>query len=234
MVEQWPEGNRRRDAVFRRALTQSEAGEHSAGLRTLKSLKRVKRYTRNDQLKIALVRGVMLLKSGKTRKGLKTLVRTLEDASSLEVVWYQAWARTALVEELLETSSHLEFDGPEKTWAATLERRSQVIVAAEAQLSKTVDLADANSIIAQLRMLGDAYVDFGADLQLSPAPTYLSEEEQTEYSRQLAGYVETTWVKASRYYELGIDHAARVGWLGPEPELLEARFAEINARLEGL
>lgn len=234
LIENWPDGNRRYDAVFRMALTLAEAGEHKDGLKALKQLKHTKRFSRDDQLKIALVRGVMFLRSKKTRKGLKTLVKTLDDASSAEVVWYQAWARTAMVDELLNVANHLEFDGPEKTWSKVLSQRSESIVTAEAQFSETVNLAVADAIIVQLRMLGDAYTDFGDDLQQSPIPEYLGEEQRAAYRDQIGEYVETTWVKGSRYYELGLDHAARTGWVGPEVDLIELRYTQVNDRVESL
>lgn len=233
LLSDWPSGSRTVDARFRRAEVLGKMGRHREALAGLRdAVGNGKGLDADDRLKVDLLRGTWELARGKASKGRKLIEASLADAVPTQVPWYQGMARSALADRVaLEARARVlrGKPGPDKK---TLPKRAQALLDIEAQIDRTIDLAEPRWILEELLTLGAAYDQLGGDLLAAPVPKLppLSDEI---YRKEVARRAETVRVKGLRAYELAIEHAAKVNYVGPERDRCLAARDAIQAAIEG-
>ncbi len=232
MATTWPDGARADDVAFRSGLALAELGRFREARRALRPLKPYAELQPADQHKIALAEAQWTLRQGRTRKGLRAMVGALAVVPEGSVTWFQAAARTALVEVLVHNSNETDLSVPERKWEKVLTERAQLLAGAEGQLQLTIGLDEPGFVLRQLLLMGEAYLDLGDDLLAAKAPR-LSAEEAERYAAQVEELAVTQYVKSTRYFDLGLQLAAQVRWEGPVVDALTVGMDLAEARVEG-
>lgn len=226
----FPGHRRAGDAAFRIALVHDEAGHPSEARGALGALKPWKSLPLEAQHKVALCDAAWLIDIGRTRRGIRRLRNTMEDVTE-GLTWYRARAVRSLLDLALDQAARLRFDGPERRFPKVLEARATLISAAEAQVALMIDLEEPEFVLRGLYQLGQAYEAVGDDLLAAPMPE-LSKNQLDIYQHEVARRAANQWIKASRYYDLGLEHAGSVHWEGPLLDQLVSAHAAVAARIE--
>ncbi|MFZ5475660.1 MAG: hypothetical protein ACOZNI_02695 [Myxococcota bacterium] len=216
------------DARFRRALVLEDMGQDAAALLDVLALAKVKGLDEDDEVTLALQRGITEVNTGKVRKGVKRIDAALAKVEAGDTHRYmRAKARYTLARALLAEADGLRLDGPEKRGRRNNEQRARRVKAAEEQIVALVALNEPEWILASLVALGDSYVRWADDLEASPTPRKLSATQALIYREQVGKYVANARTKAFHAYDQGVSLATRLGWESP-------RVATLKERRKGL
>jgi hypothetical protein len=210
----WPDGGRYHDATFRIAMLHAEGGAPQLAITTLRDLGPAKKLPREGQRKVALCSAWWTLQSGKTRKGLKLITRELERTEPHEATWFQASVRTAMVDVLIANANAHDYAVSETKLERVMSDRAALLIAAESQLEATIPLDEPLPILRQILAIGHGYADSGQDFLDAPMPS-LPLEQQARYHAQVQELANISWIKAIRFYELGLNLGLRVAWEAP-------------------
>jgi tetratricopeptide (TPR) repeat protein len=212
-----------------------QLGQPVEALRRLEALEASHEWMLVDQLKIDLLRGVWLLESGERKPGLKALKVALRDAPPDEVAFYQAKARATLARVLCEDAAALPLDGSEKKAKKNIEKRAELIATAEKQVVGAIQLQEPEWALDGLLTLGRAYERIGDDMLAMPVPKSIDTPERRQmYDELLNDRVEVLYVKATKYYEKGLDLAVRLSWRSRRIAMLEDALGAATAKVDRL
>lgn len=233
LLDAYPEGERAVDTRFRRALTLADRGDFDDASKTLRELRPYGKLPDEGQRKIALCEATWTLERGK-KSGLRKIDRELSRLAPEQLTWFQARARSALLHHAVDVSRTLEFDVSDKVMTRQLNTRAAYVFGAEAQLNAIVDTKETWFILDGLGALGDAYVDLADDLLARPVPDDYGDIQTAQFRNRLESQAVVQLIKARKYYDLGREHATRIGWQGPQAEQFTRIVANLDARIESL
>ncbi len=198
-----------RDATRRQARRQARSAR-----RHLKEAARDRTLGLVDEARFELAHAIVDLQAADRPRRLKRatdgMLDTLEDVDHDLATWHQAKARTLLVTTYLDLADQLGTE-PE-----LLERRAVLLEGAREQLMETIHLRHHDFTLSQLLRLGQAYEVLGDDVVSTHGD--LSALSEADRKR-----VETVWVKATRFYDMGERHAAETARSDALPRFADAR-----------
>jgi tetratricopeptide (TPR) repeat protein len=216
------------DARYRRVLVLEELGETDAALAEIRAIDLVKGLSDDDELIVALQRGMSELDAGRRRAGVRRIQAALDESEGTNRHNYvRAKARFFLARALLDEANALHLRGPEKRVVRNLKGRAERIKAAEAQIIALARLQEPEWVLASLIAFGDAHALLADELATSPPPKKLSAAEAEVYRRSVAEKAENVRTKAFHAYDQGVALAARLAWESP-------RVGELTARRNAL
>lgn len=232
VLSRWPDGARNTDAGFRRALVLEDLGRHREAVRQVRALQRHEAWSTEDELSLALARGVGEVGQGWTRRGLRRLDNALAATEgSDEIPWMRAKARAMLVRHLLAEAAATPMTHGRRA-SRNLETRAGHISAAERQVIAIAHLGEAEYALAGLEMLGDAYLALYDDLIALPPPPGLSPDAAAVYRDGISERTAVLRRKAWRYYDEGTKLATRTEWQGDITARLRSRRAALDESKE--
>lgn len=226
LVREWPEAPESVDGWFRRALCLEYLGHHRQALRSLRRIREAG-LSPEDQTILDLQRGISLLRTGRTRRGLALVQPALKATEeTTQVPYLRAKAYVALARLLLEEAARLDLTGSERQVTAELTERASLIQQAEKEIVAATHLEEPEWILEGLLLLGQAYEALQADLRRSPPPRSLSDAQVTYFRAEMDRRAAQLLTKAWHHYDEGVTLAERLAWEGrPLPALLSARDA---------
>lgn len=214
------------DAHFRLALVLDAQGREKEALAEMVWLDRRPGLPEDDETTIALQRGIVEVRSGKTRVGVRRIERALAGIEEGHR-YMRAKARFALVEVILGEAGKLTLDGPERRVVKRLKRRAVAIKDAEAQVVALTAMEEPEWILAGLLTLGDGYLALADAVATSPAPRKLSPEAAAVYRVEVRKKAENARTRAWHVWDQGVALALRLGYESP-------RVAELRARRDSV
>jgi len=233
-LSRWPEGRYHRDCLFRKTETIGKLGRYDEALKLLKvNFGSEKDLSEEDQLKIDLLKGIWLVEQGKEKPGIRAISKSLGQSSPDQVTWYQGQASSVLVRAAVSQLRNLPLKGGQGKMRKQLATQAVLVSGAESLLKRTIDLQEPAWIIDQLHSIGTAYQILGDHLRAAPVGA-LDGIQLAAYEQELRGQVETVYIKALKYYDLGLEHAARVQWSGSAVDDLHNAREALTAKIEAL
>lgn len=222
VIEGWPDSSSAADAWFRMAYCQEEMGDHKASIRTVRSLQRQEKWSATDDRSMELQRGIAETRAGKTRRGIRRILRALESGED-ERTWIRAKARLALVRAQTGAAAEIKLKGDAKA-ARRLKSRSRLISSAEKQAIAMFNLGEPEFALEGLLLLGDAYLSLYDAMLEYPPPRSVPEEQRLIYRSTVEEKAAILRTKAHARYDEGVRVAARTQWVGSVTDrLIEAR-----------
>lgn len=217
------------DAHFRRALVLEDLGMPEAAYEEIRTVDRARGLDEDDDLTIALQRGISEVGLGRERVGIRRIQKALAATEGGDSHRYlRAKARYTLADALLDEADALALTGPEKRVVKRLKGRAERIQASEQQIIAISGLQEPEWVLASLIRLGDSYSALAVDLPASTPPKRLSEAEVTIYRRALADKAENVKTKAFHAYDSGVALATRLAWESPRVATLVQRRATLS------
>ena len=223
----WPDSATAHDARFRRAYCLEELGEHRSATKAVKRLQREGRWSADDERTMALQRGITELRSGKTRRGIKRILRALESGED-ERTWIRAKARLALVRAQLGKAASMRLKG-DKRAAKRLRKRSALLSASEKQAIVMFNLGEPEFALEGLLLLGDGYMDLYDEMLNYPPPRSVDDPET--YREVVMEKASILLTKAHARYDEGVRVAARTQWVGSVTDRLKTKRDALVTRL---
>lgn len=218
----WPDSPSANDAGFRMAYCLEEMGQHKDSVRAVRQLQRNGRWSAADERSMELQRGIAETRAGKTKRGIRRILKALESGDSGRT-WIRAKARLALVRVQTDAAAAMVFKGDAKA-ARQLQKRSQLIASAEKQAIAMFTLGEPEFALEGLLLLGDAYVALYDAMLAYPPPRSVPAEQHEAYRETVAAKSAILRSKAYARYDEGVRVAARTQWVGSVTErLLAAR-----------
>lgn len=218
----WPDTPSAVDAQFRRAYCLEETGDHKASIRVVRTLQRRGQWSPADQASMSLQRGITETRAGRTRRGIRRILKTL-DSTQMDRTWIQAKARLALVRAQTEAAETMVLKGNRKA-ARRLKRRSALIASAEKQAIAMFNLGEPEFALEGLLLLGDAYLALYEDMLEYPPPRSVPKDQREAYREAVGKKAEILRAKAHARYDEGVRVAARTQWVGSVTQrLIDAR-----------
>jgi tetratricopeptide (TPR) repeat protein len=221
------------DLRFRRAECLGRLGRYGEARAELGRLTRVERPAL-DQLKIDALLGIWTLELGHTRRGLRSLERTLAGAEAGVGTYYQAAARHAILAGAIDDAEQIAFVGGDRAKRRDLERRTGLIRIANDQLAAIILTDETSFSLDGFLRLGRAHASLGRAL-LDESPIRGLTDEQLAINRGLLEErVRAIWVRGTLYYDRGIQLAARMGWTGEPVPTLRAEHEALVDQVDGM
>lgn len=230
-LERWPDSPLTPDRRFRKALALDALGTPRPALRTLRDLRK-RDLAPADRRKYDLVEATLLVRKGRTRRGLRRLRRSLAALEPDELSWFRARARAALVEELDRQAGKKPLDVRQRRQVRRIADRAELVDRMETQATAIAELDEPAWVLEAVLHLGSAYEQLGDDLVDHRRPRRLTPDQLAIYEQEIGKRIEVVWVKALRTYELGIDMATRIGWASPRVDALEAARDRVTDKIE--
>jgi tetratricopeptide (TPR) repeat protein len=226
VVASWPEKPEADDARFRQVYCLEELGQHKAALQAVRQLQRAGRWSVRDAHAMNLERGIVELRAGKHRRGIRRILRELSATDVSESMsWIRAKARLALVRVQVREAATLELKGNRRA-AKHLITRSRLISSSEKQAIAMFELGEPEFALEGLLLLGDAYMDLHKAMLEYPPPRSVPASEHASYRAAVHEKAAILKVKAHARYDEGVRVAARTRWQGRVTAELKARRAE--------
>jgi hypothetical protein len=202
------------DAHFRRALVLEDLGLDDAALQEVLALDRVRGLSADDELTLALQRGISELNTGKRARGIKRIQAALDATESGDTHRYlRAKARYHLARALLD------------------EGRATRIKAAEQQIIALTALQEPEWVLASLISLGDSYGNLAAALVASTPPKRLDAAQLPIYAAEIAKKAQNVRTKSFHAYDQGVALATRLAWESKWVVVLKDRRAAFGETL---
>lgn len=218
--------------TFRVAECHSALGQYAEAFAELEKLGDPDTRPYLDAKKLHLLRGTWLLESGEREAGQVELAAALSGIGADELTWYQARARAAVATDLCDQANAVPFPEKDKKLVKALKARTELILAAEAQVVAALDLKEPEWGLQGLLVLGLAYEHVADDLLAVPVPKKLKTDAQRGlYVEGVRAKVDALYVKSSRYLGEGIDAATRLSWESPRVAKLQEAHAAVLAKV---
>lgn len=224
------------DVRFRRAETLARLGRHEAALAQLDELGGAER-TPGDRIKIDILRGLSELESSDRKIeeiGFERIQAALATAAPIDAPWHQAQARARLAELAVNEAETIAFRGSRKRKARLMDDRAALVTLAADQIVPMIALEAPQWLLPTFLAAGRAHEDFGVAMLAESKVRGLNEAQRALYDQRVRERVEQVWVRASQYYDRGLQYAELTGWEGPETEALRAALAQVVARVDAL
>ena len=224
------------DVRFRRAEALGRAGRYEEALAQLDALGDDTRSP-SDEVKVELLRGLWELElpsKESERIGLERIRNTLEGAAKIDAPSHQAMARARMAQLAAAQAKTILFKGNKKKKGLRLEARAGLVKLTSDQIVPMISLESPRSTLATFLVAGQAYEEFGQAMLEESKVRGLNKRQRPIYENERQEHVEQIWVKASRYYDRGIQYAEMVGWRGPEAEALQTALDQVVTRVDAL
>ena len=222
VTQAWADEPVAADAWFRMAYCQEEMGDHRTSLRTVRQLQRKGQWNEADDRSMELQRGIAETRAGKTKRGIRRILRALESGEDGRS-WIRAKARLALVRVQTAAAQGLDLKGDAKA-ARRLKKRSHLIASAEKQAIAMFTLGEPEFALEGLLLLGDAYLALYEAMLEYPPPRSVPKDQHEAYRQTVESKAAILRAKAFARYDEGVRVAARTQWVGSVTERLkEAR-----------
>jgi tetratricopeptide (TPR) repeat protein len=228
--DQYPKTATSADARFRLAYCLEELGRHKESIRMVKRLRASGTWTADDERSMALQQGIVEIRAGKERRGIKRLVTAL-DSPADKRTWIRAKARLALVRVQLKTAADIKISGDKKA-ARRLKARDALMTAAEKQAIAMFHLGEPEFALEGLLLLGDSYMDLYGDMVSYAPPRSVGPELHEQYREIVEQKARILLTKAYNRYDEGVRVAARTHWVGSVTKRLEAKRDDLRDVLE--
>jgi tetratricopeptide (TPR) repeat protein len=227
LVQSWPEVRVSLDGWFRRALCLEYLGRDREARRSLERIETAEGLALRDRLTLDLQRGISLLRTGRTRAGLRLIDEAELAARGTDLVPYlRGKAHVAKARLLLEDADKLHLSGPQRAQQRALERRAALLAAAEQEVAAAAYLGEPEWILEGLLILGHAYLSLHEALMESRPPRSLSEAAEVVYREEVSSRAQVLLIKAWNHYDAGVSKAHEWRYVGrPLPDLIAARDA---------
>ena len=225
------------DLRFRRAEALGRLGRYPEALAQLDELGLQAARTPGDRVKLELLRGLweLELRDKQTEEqGVQRIVDTLEGAAAFDAPAHQAMARARLAELAAGQAALIEFEGGKKRKARRLEERATLVTLASDQLVPMIQLETPQWTLPTFLVAGRAFEAFGQAMLDESRVRGLNRRQRPIYETGRNEKVEAVWVKASRYYDRGLQYAELTGWQGAETEALREALAGVVQRVDDL
>jgi tetratricopeptide (TPR) repeat protein len=219
VASKWPKSATASDARFRRAYCLEELGRHKEAIVAVKALQSDGRWSDADERTMQLQRGITEIRAGKTRKGIRRVLRHLDSGTDSRT-WIRAKARLALVRAQTEAAAEIVLKGDKKA-ARRLKKRAKLIAASEKQAIVMFNLGEPEFALEGLMMLGDAYMRLYNDMLSYPPPRSISAADQASYRTAVQQKALILKTKAHARYDEGVRVAARTQWVGSVTQRLK-------------
>lgn len=217
---------------YRRALVLSDLQQHRRAVWSLRKL-RWHSLSDTDKRAVDLAFGAALLWSGRETKGIKTINQALNHLESpMEHSWLQARARMALSDYLLNQALQIAIV-PTDEMTNLVNTRSDLIIQAERQVQKMIQLQEPQYALAGLEDIGDALLFLYDDLLAMPAPEYFDVYQEQLYVEVMEARASILQEKALEYYEVGDRYAKELNWPGSVANSLQKKREMTHAERYG-
>ena len=227
VAAQWPDSEVAADARFRRAYCLEELDRHREALQAVRQLQKSGEWDESDTRTMALQRGIAELRSGKQRRGIRRIVRTLDQyGDSSDQAWIRSKARLALVRAQVGAAAAIRLVGDGKA-ARRLKQRDVQITAAEQQAIAMFKLGEPEFALEGLLLLGDAYLTLYEDMLAYPPPRSISPDNHDAYRAIVQRKANILRTKAYNRYDEGVRVAARTRWVGSVTQRLMNKRDEL-------
>ncbi|MAY79543.1 MAG: hypothetical protein CL930_02060 [Deltaproteobacteria bacterium] len=218
------------DARFRLAYCLEEVGRHRESIRMVKRLRASGKWTADDERSMALQQGIVEIRSGKERRGIKRIVAALNSPIDNRT-WITAKARLALVRVQLQTAADIKISGDKKA-ARRLKARDALMTEAEKQAIAMFQLGEPEFALEGLLLLGDSYVLLYEDMVSYDPPRSVKSEDHEQYREIVKQKAKILLTKAYNRYDEGVRVAARTQWVGSVTTKLKAERDALRDILE--
>lgn len=233
LIEAWSASAVPDDLRFRRAECLGRLGRYDEAMEELEKLPVIDRPAL-DQLKIDVLTSTWELEVGKERDAYKLLTKTLGEAAPDTGTYYQALARHAILANAVEAANAIKFEGSDRKKGKLLAERTQLIEIGNEQLAEIIRLEEVQMGLDGFLQLARAHRDLGVDLLDESPLTRLTPEQLAKNRDLLRKKVELIWVKASQYYDRGMQYAARNEWDGEPLPTMKSEYEALIAEVDGL
>ena len=226
----FPQSAQAADATFRRAYCLEDLGRHKEALEVVESLRSSGKWSRSDGITLSLEQGIVELRSGKKRQGIKRIVTALAAIEeSNEQTWIRSRARIALARVQLEEAAGLNL---RCRWFTIrrLKARARLMAAAADQAKAAFSLGEPEFALQGLMLLGDAHVQLYEDMLQTPVPWRIKSADHELYRAAVKKRSAILLVKAHARYDEGVRVAARTQWQGVLTDELKVKRAATNPR----
>jgi len=224
VASQWPKSDTASDARFRRAYCLEELGQHKEAIAAVRSLQSDGRWSDADERTMQLQRGITEIRAGKTRKGIRRVLKHLSSGTDNRS-WIRAKSRLALVRAQTQAAAEIDLKGDKKA-ARRLKKRAQLIAASEKQAIVMFNLGEPEFALEGLMLLGDAYLLLYTDMLSYPPPRSISAADQESYREVVKQKAQILKTKAHARYDEGVRVAARTQWVGSVTQRLKDKRTE--------
>ena len=228
VAERWPQSASAKDARFRRAYCLEELGDHKGATQAVKRLQREGQWSLADERTMALQRGITEVRGGKTRRGVRRILRAL-DSGQDDRTWIRAKARLALVRAQLERAAKIKLRG-DKRAAKRLKKRAALLSAAEKQAIVMFNLGEPEFALEGLLLLGDGYMELYETMVTYVPPRSVDDPET--YREVVMSKAAILKTKAHARYDEGVRVAARTQWVGSVTGRLQAKRDRLAPQLD--
>ena len=218
------------DARFRLAYCLEEVGRHRESIRMVKRLRASGKWTADDERSMALQQGIVEIRSGRERRGIKRIVAALNSPINNRT-WITAKARLALVRVQLQTAADIKISGDKKA-ARRLKARDALMTEAEKQAIAMFQLREPEFALEGLLLLGDSYVLLYEDMISYDPPRSVKSEDHDEYREIVKQKAKILLTKAYNRYDEGVRVATRTQWVGSVTSKLKAERDTLRDILE--
>jgi tetratricopeptide (TPR) repeat protein len=221
-----PAGN---DAALRLAMVLEGQGRDREALEEIRKLAGLQDWSEADAATIELQRGILEVNQGFTRKGVRHIEEALSSFEGTDSqTWLRAKGRYTLALVLYSQAMKLDFDASDKKAARNLKKRAELMRSAEDQVLAVIGLNQVEWVLACLIALGDAYLDWGADLKAAKAPKGLSEAEAEIWRTEILRYASNAEKRALHAWEQGIELAIRLDFESTRTTELKTRINHLK------
>ncbi len=221
------------NVAYRRALVQSNLGDHRRAIRTLKRL-RWRKLSGQDRRGIHLALGAAEIESGDVRRGTQRIHRTLERLEQpTEWSWLQARARMALVNHLLSQASQTTLE-PTDDLKVQMDRRAQWILEAERQLQVIIQLQEPEYVLTGLETFADSMVLFFDELRMLPPPSDFTPAQGDIFASEVGQQASILADKAIGYYKLAVRFGSGLAWTGECHPRMQRKIEVLEQELRRL
>ena len=165
------------------------------------------------------------------RKGSRRIAAVIEQlgtGSTDHAAWARSRARFMLTRLSLDEAADIPLQGNKRA-ARNLLKRAEALKAAEQQVVAIAKTGEPEYALAGILALGDAYLELHDDFLAAPPPRKLDSEQADLYRQEIASRAAVLRDKAFRFYDEGVQFAARVQWHGGVTERLRSRRDSLQA-----
>lgn len=216
---------------YRYCIVLSDLGEYKKASKMARKIRRSRALSATDRRAVSLILGTAQLQSGKKRKGIKRIQKTLGKlVSPQEHAWLQARAKMALAEELLFQAGQIELLTSEDL-TKSLKDRADLIVQAERQVQSIIALNEPEFALDGLSRVADEMLVLYDDLLASQPPESFTKEQKELYQEVIEEKADFLQEKALSYYSTALRYANQLEWAGQIRGELQAKYDALQQEI---
>ncbi len=219
-----------RDITYRSAICLNDLQRHDDARARMRILAADKGLAPGAIPVVDLELGIAEAGMGK-RKGSRRItsaIAALGPETNDHTAWARSRARFMVTRLSLASAADIPLQGNRKA-ARNLLKRAEALKGAEQQVVAIARTGEPEYALAGILALGDAYLKLHDDFLAAPPPRSLNTEQVALYRQQVATKASVLRDKAFRFYDEGVQFAARVQWHGGVTERLKSRRDALQA-----